>query len=169
MKKLLIVIDLQKGWRHKTATEEVFKDCVELCKKFDGDIIHCRFKNDPKSLFHTQLHWTRFVDPEDTDEIPEIAELKLKTFWRSTYSCITDELEPLVRDYEHVYIAGVFTDISVFMTAMELFDMGVPVSVVIDCVGTLHGEQVHYHSLRSLSHGIGVRQLVKAKDVLKAA
>lgn len=166
MKKLLIVIDLQKGWRHKTATEAAMMNAVELCEKFKGDVVHCRFKNDPKSLFHKTLHWTRFVDPEDTDEIPEVSKLGLRTYWRTTYSCITDELKPLLKQYDQVFIAGVFTDISVFVTAMEIFDMNIPVYVVIDCVGTLHGEQVHHYSLQSLTHGIGVNSLVKARDVL---
>lgn len=165
MKKLLIVIDLQKGWRHKTATEEVFLRCVELCKKFEGDIVHCRFKNDPESLFHKTLNWKRFVGVEDTDEIPEVAGLELKTIWRTTYSCVNEELRPMLGEYDHVYIAGVFTDISVFTTAMEIFDMNIPVSVVIDCVGTLHGEKVQYVALQSLSHGIGAKSLVKMRDI----
>lgn len=165
MKKLLIIIDLQKGWRHPTATEEVMMNTVGLCQKFKGDIIHCRFRNDPESLFHKALNWTRFVEPYDTDEIPEIEKLKLRTIWRTTYSCVNDELRPELKKYDHVYIAGVFTDISVFTTAMELFDMNIPVSVVIDCVGTLHGEQVHHYSLRSLSHGIGVKSLVKSESI----
>lgn len=114
---------------------------------------------------YKERHWTRFVEPSDTDEIPEIAKLKLKSYWRSIYSCVTDELQPLVKKYDHIYIAGVFTDISVFVTAMEIFDMGIPVSVVTDCVGTLHGKPVHHYSLRSLSHGIGVKFLVEAETL----
>ncbi len=166
MKKLLLVIDLQKGWRHKTATESAMIRTVELVKKFDGEIIHCRFKNDPNSLFHTQLGWKRFVKPYDTDEIPEIASLKLKTCWRTTYSCVNDELRPLLKEYDHVYIAGVFTDISVASTAMDIFDMNIPVSIVVDCVATLHGQQVHDMELRSLDHAIGSKNLVEAKDIV---
>lgn len=164
MKSLLIVIDLQKGWRHKTATEQVMMNTVKLCKKFKGDVVHCRYRNNPENRIYKR-GWTRFTKPYDTDEIPEIAELKLRTFWQSTYSCVTDELRPLLYEYDHIYIAGVFTDISVFVTAMEVFDMEIPVSVVTDCVGTLHGEQMHYYSLRSLSHGIGVKHLVTADSL----
>ena len=78
MASLLILVDLQQGWRHKTATEPAMLRAVELCKKFQGDIIHCCFKNDPASLFHTQLHWDRFVKPEDTDQIPEAIGLNLR-------------------------------------------------------------------------------------------
>lgn len=167
--QLLIVIDLQKGWRHPTATEKAMLRAVRLCGEFDGDIIHCRFKNDPESLFHKQLNWTRFVDRFDTDEIPEAAELNLPTYWRTTYSCVNDELRPLLKEYEHVYVAGVFTDISVFVTAMDVFDMNIPVSVVTDCIATLHGDDVHRYSLRSLEHGIGKKFLVRADSLTKKA
>jgi nicotinamidase-related amidase len=164
--RLLIIIDLQKGWRHKTETEAAMLRAVEFCRQFKADSIHCCFKNDPKSLFFEQLHWSRFSDDEDTAEIPEIAELKLRQYWRSTYSCVTPELEPLLDQYEHVYIAGVFTDISVAATAMDLFDRGIPVSVISDCVATLHGRDVHEAALRSLEHAIGRRHVVPAASLL---
>lgn len=167
MKKLLLVIDMQKGWRHPTATEEVMMDTVDLCKTFDGDVIHCRFRNDPESLFYKQLKWYRFTNSPDIDEIPEIAELKLPNHWRSAYSCVTEELLPMLKAYDHIYIAGVFTDISVAATAMHLFDLGITVSVVADCVGTLHGEDAHELSLRSIGEAIGKRQLVTADSLRK--
>jgi nicotinamidase-related amidase len=165
MRNLLIIIDLQKGWRHRTATEATMLQAVELAKTFDGDVIHCRFRNDPESLFYTQLRWRRFVEAEDTDEIPEIAALKLPTYWRSTYSCVTDELLPVLRDYDHVYIAGVFTDISVHATALAIFDKNITVSVVADCVATLHGENVHEQALRSIEHAIDREHVVAARKV----
>ncbi len=102
MASLLIVVDLQKGWKHKTETDAVMLRTVELCKKFQGDVIHCCFRNDPASLFYSQLHWDNFMEPKDTDQIPEVVPLGLKQYWRTTYSCLTAELVPLVRQYEHI-------------------------------------------------------------------
>jgi nicotinamidase-related amidase len=167
MRKLLIVIDMQKGWRHPTATEETMLDVVRLAKGFDGDVVHCCFCNDPDSLFYTQLRWSEFMLPKDTEQIPEIAELDLPVYWRSTYSCVTPELEPILRQYDGVYIAGVFTDISVAATAMHIFDMNIPVSVVGDCVATLHGEDVHRAAMRSLASAIGPKHIVTAESVTK--
>lgn len=165
MKPLLLAIDLQKGWRHKTATEEALLNAVELCKYFDGDIIHCRFKNDPESLFHKQLGWKRFVDEYDTAEIEEVVPLKLMSHWRSTYSCIDAEILEAARRARHVFIAGVYTDISVFVTALELFDNGISVSVVKDCVATLHGEPVHQAAIKSLGFSIGSKYLVNSSEL----
>ena len=167
MRKLLIVIDLQKGWRHKTATEAAMLRTVKLCKQFKGDIIHCCFNSKPDSSFHKQLKWYRFVDDADTAQIPEIIPLKLPIYWRSTYSCLNDETLPIIRKYDHVYIAGVFTDISVFTTALDIFDHGIPVSVVTDCVASLHGQAAHENSLRSLDFAIGADYLVKARSLTK--
>lgn len=168
MKKLLLVIDMQQGWRHRIATEGVMQRTVELCKNFEGDIIHCCFRNDPDSLFHSQLHWKRFIEAPDTDQIAEIAPLNLPVYWRTTYSCVTPELAPLFARYDHIYIAGVFTDISVAATAMQLFDMGIPVTVVSDCVATLHGEDVHEAALKSLEQAIGRRYVVPAEELPKS-
>lgn len=160
-----MAIDLQKGWRH-SATEPAMLRTVELCRAFKGDAIHCRFQNDPDSLFHSQLGWTRFTDPGDTDEIPEIASLRLPTYWAATYSRLNDETLALARQYDRVYLAGVFTDISIAATAMDLFDHDIPVNVVTDCVATLHGEDVHKAALKSLDHAIGKNHLVKAADII---
>src|SRR5262245_20621627 len=129
-KPLLLIIDLQKGWRHTIATNEVMLKTVELCKNFDGDIIHCCFKNNPDSLFVKQLGWLRFMEPKDIDQIPEVQPLNLPIYWRSAYSCVDSKTRPIIKKYDHVYIAGVFTDVSVMSTAMDIFDMNIPVSVV---------------------------------------
>lgn len=165
MKQLLLVIDIQEGWRHKVATEAAMLRAVELCKVFEGDIIHCCFRNEPQTLFQTELHWHRFEATYDTDEFPEIAPLQLPKYWRSTYSCITDETLPIVRQYDRVYIAGVYTDISVYATALHLFDLGIPVSVVTDCVATLHGQHAHQSSLSSLAFAIGGKNMVEAQEI----
>lgn len=167
-KQLLLVIDLQKGWLHKVATEATMVRCVQLCKQFTGDIQLCSFKNDPASLFHTQLKWYRFVDQTDTDLIPQAAALNLPVEWRTTYSCVTDQNKAKLLQYDHIYIAGVFTDISVMATAMAVFDLGVPVSVITDCVGTLHGEQIHRAALQSLDMAIGSSNMITASAVLAA-
>lgn len=155
MKQLLLIIDLQEGWRHKSATEAAMLKTVEFSKTFDGDRIHCCFKNDPDSLFVTQLNWHRFMDDADTATVSELIDQQIPIYWRSTYSCLTHEVETLVKNYDHVYIAGVFTDISVSATAMGIFDLGIPVTVLSDCVATLHGEDVHIATLRALAMALG--------------
>jgi len=166
MKQLLLVIDLQKGWRHAAATETAMLRTVTLCKQFKGDIIHCCFRNDPASAFTTQLGWKRFTSPKDTDQIPEIAALNLPVYWASTYSRLNGETVPIVRQYDHVYLAGVFTDISIAATAMGLFDHNIPVSVVSDCVATLHGQDVQAAGLKSLDYALGKKHLVSSRDLV---
>lgn len=165
MKNLLLIIDLQEGWRHTSATEAAMLKTVDLCPRFDGDSIHCCFRNDPDSLFVTQLNWKRFMDDADKAVIPEFAPLNVPIYWRSTYSCLTDEVLTLAKRYDHVYIAGVFTDISVTATAMDLFDHNIQVSVISDCVATLHGEAVHLASLRALEMAVGDDHVVVSTDV----
>ena len=164
-KTLLMIIDLQKGWRYEDVTEYAMLRTVELCRRFKGDVIHCCFKNDPDSLFFKELNWTEFMEPKDTDAIPEIAELNLPTYWQSTYSRVNEETMEIMKKYDRVYLAGVFTDISIAVTAMDIFDRNIPVSVVSDCVATLHGRPVHEAILRSLDHAIGTKNIVKSADI----
>ena len=166
MKSLLLVIDLQKGWRYEDASEEAMLNTVDLCKKFKGDMIHCCFKNNPESLFYKQLRWKRFMVPMDTDQIPEIKVLNIPVYWQSTYSRVNNETLPILKKYDHVYIAGVFTDVSVASTAMDIFDCGIPVSIVKDCVGTLHGPMAHEYALHSLDFSIGPRNMVNSSDLV---
>jgi nicotinamidase-related amidase len=164
-KDLLLIIDLQNGWRHRTATEKVMQKTVKLAQQFNGDVVHCCFKNDPKSLFYKQLNWSRFIEPRDTDQIPEIAELQLPVYWRSTYNCVTDETLPVFKKYNHIYITGVFTDISVHATALCLFDEGIKVSVVKDAICTLHGNDVHNVYLKSLEMALDKKHVITSKEL----
>lgn len=165
MKNLLILIDLQHGWRHKTATESVLLRCVDLAKEFTGDTILSCFRHTPGGFIEQQLNWKRFVDETDTALIPEAQSLRLPKYWRQTYNCITPEVETIVKQYDRVYLAGVFTDISVFVTAAALFDMGIPVTVVRDCVATLHGESVHTYALRSIEHMIDRKNVLYSDEL----
>lgn len=166
MKSLLLIIDLQQGWRHETATEEAMLNTVELAKRFAGDVIHCCFRNDETSLFYKELAWSRFFTAEDTAEIAEIQPLTLPIYWRSTYSCVNDETAKLIKQYDRVYICGVFTDVSVAATAMNIFDLGVPVGIVSDCVATLHGEATNLVQLRAFESIVGAKNLLTAAGVL---
>ncbi|HET7320040.1 MAG TPA: isochorismatase family protein, partial [Candidatus Saccharimonadales bacterium] len=139
---------------------------VELCRMFRGGIIHCCFRNDPTSLFNTQLGWTRFSDSADTAPIEEIAALDLPVYWASTYSRLNEETLAIVQQYDHVYLAGVFTDISIAATALDLFDHKIPVSVVTDCVATLHGVDVQSAALKSLDHALGRKHIVNSKVLI---
>jgi nicotinamidase-related amidase len=165
MKSLLILIDLQHGWRHKTATEAVMLRCVELAQEFAGDKILACFKHEPGGFIEKELNWKRFEDEKDTELILEARGLRLPIYWRRTYNCITPELEEMVRRYDHVYLAGVFTDISVFVTAASIFDMGIHVTVIKDCVATLHGETIHNYALRSLEHMINRKNVVYSDEL----
>lgn len=166
MNKLLIVIDLQKGWLHPIASTPAMLKASQLCKDFTGDVIHCCFRNDPETLFVKQLNWKHFLQPPEIDQMTEVQELGLPIYWRSTYSCVNDETRPIIKKYDHVYIAGVFTDISVASTAMDIFDLGVPVTIVEDCVATLHGTDVHKAVLKSLAHAFGKRHIVDAESIV---
>jgi len=49
---------------------------------------------------------------------------------------------------------------------MAIFDQNIPVSVVSDCVATLHGEDVHEAALKSIDMAIGSQNLITMEQAL---
>jgi isochorismate hydrolase len=52
-------------------------------------------------------------------------------------------------------------------TAMDIFDMNIPVIVVRDCVATLHGDAIHHAALKSLGFAIGDKYVMDAEQALQ--
>lgn len=166
MKSVLLVIDPQVGWQHP-AVDDVFATIPEAMRHFKGLRAVTAYVNAPDSLFETQLAWTRFRESSDTQLIDGYAEHADAVFEHETYGCLTDDVDEFLKANEitDVYVCGVFTDICISQTAMQLFDAGYSAFVVQDLVGTLHGEDVHRATIKSLKHAIGQAHVIMADQL----
>ena len=165
MSRALFILDPQNGWKHP-AIDPVFSGIPPFAKKFDGLVMITKFVNAPNSPFKKHLDWDRFSDDTDHSLIEGYAELSDNLFEHNTYGCLNDDVKELLtaNSIRQVYLAGVFTDVCVAMTAMQLFDEGFEPFVIKDLVGTLHGGYVHDATLKSLNFIIGARHLVRSTD-----
>lgn len=164
MASALIVIDPQVGWQHESVAE-AFDNALSCAQSFEGPIVLTRFINPPDSRFVSQLNWRRFSDEADAKLIDQFAELEASVFDHPSYTCLTDDLQHFLESNEitQVYVAGVFTDVCVTLTAMELFDHDYDTYVLEDCIGTLHGQDVHLATLKSLRQILGSRHVIHSQ------
>lgn len=162
---LLLVIDMQEGFRSK-ATESITPNLLELLQVFPGKVVLSLFVNEKGSLFETELSWTDFQAADQQALLPEFQELDFPRFWHSGYTVLTPEITDLIEAerLETIYLAGIFTDVCIVKTAMDVFDFGHRPVVVADCVNTLHGEDVHQATLKSLKFSIGWQNVIPFKD-----
>lgn len=98
MGKALLVIDMQKGFRHKPS-EAILDNIIKLVKGFDGKVIFTLFVDVPNSMFETELNWPKFQSEEAQrlfKELEPIAEGKLEVK-HNGYTVLTDELRDILR------------------------------------------------------------------------
>ncbi len=91
MSKLLIVIDMQKGFGRDA--EKLIDKLNDSYRYFDT-VCFSMFENKKKSLFETELNWFDFQNDEDKQliegiNIPEGS----KFLWHSTFTVFNDALK----------------------------------------------------------------------------
>lgn len=161
MSDLLFVIDMQVGFFHPII-EPIIPVIKKSVEDFKSEVIFTQFVNDPDSQFYKQLDWTRFTEKEDQAIIEELQPLAKRCFEHKSYGCLTPEVHTRIKDLgvERIFICGIFTDVCVTKTAMDMFDIGLETFVIRDAVSTLHGRAVNEATLKGLSYIIGDEHLI---------
>jgi nicotinamidase-related amidase len=103
------------------------------------------------------LGWTVFQKPEKQQPLKELDEFSLPVYKHYGYTVVTDEIFQIIKEkqLEEVYLAGIFTDVCIVKTALDLFDRGIATHIVDTCMGTLHGEHIHEAVMESMKYSIG--------------
>lgn len=164
MQSALLVIDMQEGFR-LPRSEEIILPIQNFLNSFSGEVVFTQFFDTPKSLFETQLHWPIFQDKQKQEILVELRENAQNIFRHSTYNPITEELKDFLKEkgVTRIYLCGVYTDVSVFISATTLFDLGFDVYVLKEACASLHPEErrdIHQSSLESLSYVLGSDHLI---------
>lgn len=162
--KALIVIDMQEGFRYPE-TEAIIPKIIYEIDKFDGSKIFTQFFDVSGSLFETQLKWTKFQDEKNQKILKEFNKYEKIIFRHSGYSAITPELIDSLRkeNISQVYLSGIYTDVSVLKSAMDLFDKGFEVFMLKNACASIHKNQnfdLHESGLKSISHIIGKDHII---------
>ena len=166
MARALLIIDPQKGWSHPVV-DPILANIPNSARSFDGQVVICRFRNDTKSHFEEYMGWNRFNTEAELELMSGFEGLADVEFWRGGFDCLqADVLEYLDKnDINQLYLCGVFTDVSIILTALRAFDLGIEPFVVADLSGTLHGGDVHDAILKSLNNSIGAKHVVSSDSL----
>ena len=158
--KILLIVDLQKGFIKTTELERLSKRIVELSQSDQFDfVIATRFINSPKSPFVSILNWRKMTSSPDTDLVDGLrADIVVD---KHGYSCCNEEFDAaldcitLGQKIPEIYICGLDTDCCVLASAVALFERQIRPIVLGQYCGSCGGEEQHQAGLKCLRRIIG--------------
>jgi len=166
MESLLLIIDMQEGFRHQRS-ENILPNLLKLKGSFKGKIVFSKFINKRNSLFEKQLNWIKFQNENDQKLFLELQASDNVELEHNTYTVLNDDLKKFIKtnNITKVYLVGIYTDVCVIKTAMDLFDNDIETFVVKDACNSLHGKNNHNLAIDSLEHILGKKQILLTDDV----
>lgn len=167
MSKILIVVDMQEGFRYKNV-ERIIPKIKMLLDKAGTKAIFTKFVDKRGSAFDLTLHWSKFVQKKNQNLLREFAQYsKCKTITHKGLNIVTKNLyrELGRRKATAVYLCGVYSDVSIGKAAMDFFDKKIDVKIIEDAVTSQNAVHDKY-VIASLRRVIGKQNVVKLDDVV---
>jgi nicotinamidase-related amidase len=162
----LVVVDMQEGFRYQEL-EAIIAEIRLAMDIFAGSVLFAKFINREDSLFHTQLNWEKMRDSSDTKLFSQFKDYEDSSFEHYTYSILNDDLRAIIEreGISRIYLAGVYTDVSIIGSAMDLFDEGIETFVISDACASLHGNRNHETAIESLTHILGDDHIISTDNL----
>lgn len=166
MKKILIIVDMQKGFTEYETTIQLTDRIIELLEKniFDS-VIATRFLNDKNSIYEKMFNWEH-LETEEERTIPKaILEHVDYVADKYIYNCINASfIQRLCQlnggEYpEKVFVVGVDTDCCVLTIATSLYENNIRPVVLTHYVDSNGGKESHEAGLLCMKRLIGEKQL----------
>ncbi len=151
MERLLLIIDMQEGFRYKNA-ENIIPNVIKAAKSFDGGVAFALFRDRKGSEFDRRLHWRKFESKENRKLLRELSAIKARRFWHSGYTVLNSALLGFIRrsGVKTLCLAGVYTDVCIAKAAMDAFDSGISVKILGGACASQDGSRSNlYLTLRS--------------------
>ena len=166
MKNLLLIIDMQEGFRH-AESEAILPNLLKLKNLFRGKIVFSKFVNDKNSLFEKRLNWTKFQNGKDKKLLPELRASDNIELEHNTYTVFNKDLKEFITKNKitKIYLCGIYTDVCIIKTAMDLFDNNIETFIIEDACNSLHGKKDHDLAIDSLKYIFGKKQIILTEDI----
>ena len=160
MKKLLLVIDMQKGFINENTIFLIDKIRDLLNNDYFDKIAFTKFINYSDSYFVKKMNYKRCMDKNDCEIV--IDTLDNKVLEKGKYSVFNDEFRDYIMENKisEIYLAGVDTDACVLSTAFDLFENGYDVYVLKDYCASSGGISYHEAAISILKRNIGKKQVI---------
>ena len=163
---VLLVIDMQEGFRYKES-EKILGKIQNLCKKIHPYCYFSRFKDRENSNIEKHTRWKKFQKKKAWPLMEELQKFATndRIVDHYTYTVLTSQMEEIFnkKNIETVYLAGVYTDVCIIKTAMDLIDHEFRVKVIEDACASLHGTKSHKQAINSLKHIIGKENIINSR------
>lgn len=174
MKKILLIIDMQKGFTGHIRTSLVSYKIRELLERelFDS-VIATRFINDDNSIYEKLFEWSKLKTEEETELVYDYKKYVDCIFDKSIYTCVNPNfIQKLCQLNDGVYptevfIVGVDTDCCVLSTATGLFESNIRPIVLTEYCDSNGGQASHDAGLLCMKRLIGEKQLVNKAILTK--
>jgi nicotinamidase-related amidase len=165
MSKLLVVIDMQKGFNCPEAGL-VVSNFNKFAHYFEN-VSFAMFENRKNSLFETQLKWVDFQNDEDRQLIDGIKIPGNALFTNHhNYTVYNDELKELINKLKptDIYLSGLFSDVCLLKTSMDMFDDGIVPYIIKDLSASPHGSVAHDVAFAAMEEALGKDRIVLTSD-----
>lgn len=160
MNKLLLVIDVQKGFINKN-TEPYIKEIQKLIEsnKYEK-IAFTKFINSEDSSFYKRLNYKGCMTDEEQSIMLDTKNSKV--FEKTIYSAVNEEFEEYLKDNDitQIYLCGFDTDACVQKNALDLFEKDYDVYVLKDFCMCNSGRELHDIIINNLKRLIGKDSVV---------
>ena len=134
MKKILLVVDMQKGFittdNYKALNEKV-NNLLNL-NNYDK-YIFTKFINTENSLYQTKLNWFGLIDKNEQELSISLPNDNYLVFEKTGYGLSNAQLKEIIDlNIDSIDICGLQSDACVYAIAFQLFDNGIFPNILIN-------------------------------------
>lgn len=160
MKKMLLVIDLQKSFINPN-TEFLISKIDSLVNSGSYDlVVFTKFINDNDSMWVKKLNYKGCISLEDRKIMINTKDNIVLE--KSFYTAYSDNLINLINLFkiDEVHLCGIDTECCVLKTAFDLFENGYNIKVLSGYSACTHGEESNKNALDIIARNIGKSNVI---------
>lgn len=160
MKKMLLIIDVQKGFINEK-TKHIPSLVEQLQYEYEYVYV-TKFLNSEHSLYRELIHWNRFSPESEETQLAFSVKNNAIIKDKYIYTCVDDDFLEFIKNngIDQVDICGIDTDICVTKCAVDLFEKGIKPCVLSSYCATHAAADVQEASLIILKRFIGRDQVI---------
>ena len=160
MKKMLLVIDLQKSFINPN-TEFLISKIDSLVNSGSYDlVVFTKFINDSDSMWVKKLNYKGCISLEDRKIMIDTKDNIVLE--KSLYTAYSNNLINLINLFkiDEVHLCGIDTECCVLKTAFDLFENGYDIKVLSGYSACTHGEESNKNALDIIARNIGKSNVI---------
>ena len=161
MEKILIIVDIQRGFIRTPEAEDTLKNIDSLISTGAFDkVIATVYENYENSPISRLMGWKDLMTQQEQQLLGKAAQCDYAVH-KNTYSAVNDQMLQVLREIGKgelppcVYVVGVDTECCVLATATDLFELGIRPIVMSQYCGSSCGLNYHQAGLLSLVNLVG--------------